>query len=155
MNPRTIALCVGGFVAGLSGAYFIAKPKPKKDVTVEQPILTHELLILVRKDLGMGRGKIAAQCGHATMIIFEKAMKQFPDQMSLWKEKETGPTVLAVQTEEEMQEIKAKAKKLGCVTGVVHDAGRTQIAAGSTTCCSIFGPKEIVQEFEKGLISLK
>ncbi len=36
------------------------------------------MVLVVRTDLGMGKGKIAAQCGHATLGAYKKAVKIAP-----------------------------------------------------------------------------
>ena len=38
----------------------------------------HKLVLVVRTDLGMGKGKIAAQCGHATLACYKRACKHTP-----------------------------------------------------------------------------
>lgn len=49
------------------------------------------------------------------------------------------PHTPQVSNEAEMAELEAKAMSLGMPTYIVHDAGRTQIAAGSQTVLAI-GP---------------
>lgn len=34
----------------------------------------HKMVFVVRTDLGMGKGKIAAQCCHAAVMCYQKAM---------------------------------------------------------------------------------
>ena len=38
----------------------------------------HKLVLVVRTDLGMGKGKIAAQCGHATLACYKRASRYMP-----------------------------------------------------------------------------
>lgn len=38
----------------------------------------HKLVLVVRTDLGMGKGKIAAQCGHASLACYKRALKYTP-----------------------------------------------------------------------------
>lgn len=38
----------------------------------------HKLVLVVRTDLGMGKGKVAAQCGHATLACYKRATKLMP-----------------------------------------------------------------------------
>lgn len=38
----------------------------------------HKLVLVVRSDLGMGKGKVAAQCGHATLACYKRAVQCMP-----------------------------------------------------------------------------
>jgi len=52
---------------------------------------------------------------------------------------------LQIKSEDEMQELQAKALSLGIVAEVIADAGRTQIASGSHTVLGIGpAPKSII-----------
>lgn len=46
---------------------------------------------------------------------------------------------LQVKSEEELETLQATAMSLGICARIIHDQGRTQIAAGSATVCGI-GP---------------
>ena len=95
-------------------------------------------VIVVRTDLDMGKGKIAAQVGHACVLGAENVRKSHPEWFTLWwagQEK----VVLKVSGLKELQEIKIHAIDLNLPWSEVTDAGHTQIAPGTTTCISI-GP---------------
>jgi peptidyl-tRNA hydrolase len=98
-----------------------------------------KLLLCVNMELKMGKGKIAAQCGHATMGAYKLARKYAATALKNWEV--TGVTKIAVkvETEAEVYELHKKAKEVGLVAYIVEDAGRTQIAAGSRTILAI-GP---------------
>ena len=69
-------------------------------------------VIAVRTDLGMGKGKIAAQVGHACVLGAEHVRKSHPEWWSEWwggQEK----VVVKVSGLKELQEIK---KSLGPIT---------------------------------------
>lgn len=60
-----------------------------------------------------------------------------------------GQAKVAVQCKsvEELEELQAKALSLGLCAKVIHDAGRTQIAAGSATVLGIGpGPKSVIDQ---------
>lgn len=42
------------------------------------------MVLVVRNDLGMGKGKIGAQCGHATLGAYE-VTKSWGKKSSYWK----------------------------------------------------------------------
>lgn len=95
-------------------------------------------VIVVRADLGMGKGKIAAQVGHACVLGAENVRKSKPEWFSKWW---TGQAkiVLKVNSESELEKIKRDAIEMGLPWAEVTDAGHTQIAPGTFTCLSI-GP---------------
>lgn len=105
-----------------------------------------KMVLVVRTDLGMTKGKIAAQCGHATLACY-KSMLNSKDGTALLRRWETmGQTKVAVQckSEEELETLQALAVSLGICAKIIHDAGRTQIAAGSATVMGVVGPKSVV-----------
>ena len=97
-------------------------------------------VLVVRTDLGMTKGKMAAQCGHATLMCYKAALRHAPNLVRRWETR--GQTKVAVQVgggEDELLVLQAHAMSLGVVAKIVHDAGRTQIAAGSATALGL-GP---------------
>ncbi|CAD7940566.1 unnamed protein product [Amoebophrya sp. A25] len=100
-----------------------------------------KMVLVVRQDLGMQKGKIAAQCGHAVLGAYQKAMSSEAGRgrVRQWERFGQAKIALKCNTEEEMQNLERSAKKQGLCTYVVHDAGRTQIAAGSATVLAV-GP---------------
>ena len=95
-------------------------------------------VIVVRTDLGMGKGKIAAQVGHACVMGAEHVRKSHPEWWSEWwagQEK----VVVKVSGIKDLQEVKRHAIDLNLPWSEISDAGHTQLAPGTTTCISI-GP---------------
>ena len=95
-------------------------------------------VIVVRTDLDMGKGKIAAQVGHACVLGAEHVRKSNPDWFDLWWNGQEK-VVLKVSSLKELENIKKGAIELDLPWSEVTDAGHTQIAPGTTTCISI-GP---------------
>ena len=95
-------------------------------------------VIAVRTDLGMGKGKIAGQVGHACVLGAAHVRKSHPEWFQTWW---TGQEKVVVKVAgiKELNEIKNGAIELGLPWSEVTDAGHTQIAPGTTTCISI-GP---------------
>ncbi|MDR0523518.1 MAG: peptidyl-tRNA hydrolase Pth2 [Candidatus Methanoplasma sp.] len=98
------------------------------------------LAILVRSDLKMGKGKIAAQAGHAAVCCAMACVKKKPDLMKEWIGGGQPKIVLRVESESELYEFKAVADAQGIINSVITDAGRTQIEPGTVTCIGI-GPE--------------
>jgi len=100
------------------------------------------MVLVVNKELKMGKGKIAAQCCHAAVACFKRAMKTCPAAVSAWER--TGCAKIAVQcdSQDEMETIMVQAHQMGIPCYLVEDAGRTQIAAGSRTVLGL-GPAPV------------
>lgn len=92
------------------------------------------------------KGKIAAQCSHATLACYKYYFSKAPDSPILkrWERGGQAKVALQVKTEEEMLVLQAQAVSLGLCARVIQDAGRTQIASGSRTVLGVLGPKSVV-----------
>jgi len=95
-------------------------------------------VIVVRTDLDMGKGKIAAQVGHACVLGAEHVRKSNPEWFSQWL-KGQEKIVLKVSSLKELEQVKQDAIELDLPWSEVTDAGHTQISPGTTTCISL-GP---------------
>ena len=95
-------------------------------------------VIVVRTDLDMGKGKIAAQVGHACVLGAEHVRKSNLEWFSEWW-KGQEKVVLKVANLKELEQIKKNAIEYDMPWSEVTDAGHTQIAPGTITCISI-GP---------------
>jgi len=60
----------------------------------------YKQVIIIRTDLKMSRGKIAAQAGHAAVSAAEEARKRRPDWWSAWIEE--GQRKIAVKVRSEL-----------------------------------------------------
>ncbi len=91
-------------------------------------------VIVVRKDLGMSKGKLAAQVAHASVTASDR---------SEWKDKWVGESqkksVLKCDNLDELLDLYEKAKRDKLPTSLIRDAGRTELADGTITCIGI-GP---------------
>jgi PTH2 family peptidyl-tRNA hydrolase len=98
-----------------------------------------KLAIVVRTDLGMGRGKIAAQVAHAAVAAALGSLggADFAD----WLRDGQPKVVLKVTGAGQLQAVAGQARAAGLPVELVHDAGRTQLAPGTLTCCAV-GPAD-------------
>lgn len=94
--------------------------------------------IVVRTDLGMGKGKLAAQAAHASLQAYEHAG---PDATRSWKSGGGKKVVLKAGSEPELHELADQARREGLPHAVVSDAGHTQLEPGTVTALGI-GPAE-------------
>ncbi|KAM0794720.1 peptidyl-tRNA hydrolase PTH2-domain-containing protein [Usnea florida] len=122
-----------------------------------------KLVLVVRTDLGMGKGKIAAQCAHAALACYKRlstspTTSPTPNRTTthplLTRWEAAGQPKIAVQVPSlsEMQFLEAQATSLGLCARVIHDAGRTQVASGSATVLGVGpGPRSVVDRVTGGL----
>ncbi|MDR2967594.1 MAG: aminoacyl-tRNA hydrolase [Methanobacteriaceae archaeon] len=95
-------------------------------------------VIVVRNDLKMSKGKIAAQCCHGCLGAFKRSDS---NKIKKWEEEGEKKVIVKVNSLEELFQIKEIAKKNNLSNYMVKDAGRTELPAGSITCLAI-GPDE-------------
>lgn len=99
----------------------------------------YKLVVLVRTDLDMGKGKIAAQVGHASVECALRAEKKDRKAFDSWMDCGQRKVVLKVSGKDEMIRYMNEARSCGFYTVLITDAGRTQVEPGSATCIGI-GP---------------
>ena len=96
-------------------------------------------VILIRTDLGMSKGKIAAQAAHAAV---EATLKSDKGMVSSWRHSGMKKITLKAQNEKDLYKYLQEAKDFGITTALITDAGRTEIAPGTPTCLAIGPDKE-------------
>jgi len=94
--------------------------------------------IVVRTDIGMGKGKLAAQASHASLKAYENSHTA---SQSDWKEAGQKKIVLKVTSEREIHELADQARREGLPNAVISDAGHTQLEPGTVTALAV-GPGE-------------
>jgi peptidyl-tRNA hydrolase, PTH2 family len=102
-------------------------------------VVQTKLVLVMRADLGMGRGKMAAQAAHAAVAAALAAIGTA--DFRAWLQDGQPKVVLRATSEEHLTAIADRASAAGLPVQVIRDAGRTQVAAGTPTCCAI-GPAE-------------
>ena len=98
-----------------------------------------KLVLVVRKDLNMGVGKIAAQCSHASVMAYQKSSKLM---LLKWALNGHKKIVLECPNEQALFEIRDKAKNHRIITNIVRDAGLTQVAPDTPTVLAVGPAKE-------------
>ena len=148
-------------LAELTGAAPAGAPPPQtassKTVDaapVPRPPSAHppKMVICVRRDLDMGRGKTAAQAAHAAVALFKKAKRAKDPLLRAWEvDGGSAKVVLRVDGAADLDAVEAAAAKAGLPCAAVVDAGRTQVAPGSRTCVAVLGPAASVDAVTGGL----
>lgn len=124
---------------------------PLEIENLAQIIEDFKMVLVVRNDLKMGKGKIAAQCSHATLGLFKKLQQRAPKSLRRWERCGQVKVVVKVESEEDMLVLQGRAKSMNLPTHITIDAGRTQIAPNSRTVMAILGPADMVDDVTGGL----
>ncbi len=98
--------------------------------------MTYKQVILVRQDLKLPKGKLAAQAAHASVEAVLKSDKKI---VTAWHDSGMAKIVLKVKNETELVYYLQKAKQEGLIAALITDAGHTVVAPGTKTCVGI-GP---------------
>ena len=123
----------GGLSVAIDYVLSMAAQKPTK------------MVCLVRQDLGMGTGKVAAQVTHGALGAYRRCAQASPKALQAWAANGEACIVLQVGDLEELDGLLARAESKGLVTFAVVDAGRTQVAAGTRTVgCIGPGPVDAI-----------
>ena len=102
-------------------------------------LMAVKLAVVVRSDLGMGRGKIAAQVAHAAVAAVLASLGR--DDFAAWLRDGQPKVVLKVTGAGALEDVVRRAGAAGLPVELVNDAGRTQVSPGTLTCCAV-GPAE-------------
>lgn len=110
-------------------------------------------VIVLRKDLGMRKGKMIAQGAHASMRAIlahatashdadgnPQLVVQGPRAMHEWLSNRFKKIAVGVQSEEELVEIHAKAVAAGLPCALIRDSGKTEFGGVPTLTAAAVGP---------------
>ncbi len=121
-------------------------------------------VIVVRKDLNMRKGKLAAQVAHASMKVlldlmtlrrlgesgYSEASLLMKDDspMSKWLSQRFTKVVVGVDSKEELDEVFRKAQSLSIPCSYIIDSGLTEFGGIPTPTCAAIGPfdAEVIDE---------
>ncbi|XP_004434853.1 peptidyl-tRNA hydrolase 2, mitochondrial isoform X2 [Diceros bicornis minor] len=107
----------------------------------------YKMILVVRNDLKMGKGKVAAQCSHAAVSAYQQIQRRNPELLQQWEYCGQPKVVVKAPDEETLVELLTHAKMLGLTVSLIQDAGRTQIAPGSRTVLGIGpGPADLIDK---------
>jgi len=98
----------------------------------------YKQVIIVRRDLKLPKGKMAAQVAHASVRAVLNSDKK---KVQEWNDLGMAKIVLKTENEKTMLKLLQTAKDNNLKTAMITDAGKTVIAPGTKTCIAI-GPDE-------------
>ena len=101
----------------------------------------YKMVIVVRTDLGLTKGKMAVQVAHASVNCAVQAHMKRRKVYDEWYRGGQKKIVAKVTSMRELLELKSMAEAKGHITSLVTDAGLTQVPPGTTTCLGI-GPAD-------------
>ncbi|KAL6086549.1 hypothetical protein STEG23_025874 [Scotinomys teguina] len=161
-HPGTLSLaagvacgmCLGWGLRGHIGMFTqnsASETKRDTDTGTEASILgesgEYKMILVVRTDLKMGKGKVAAQCSHAAVSAYKQIQRRNPQMLKEWEDCGQPKVVVKAPDEDSLIELLTHAKMLGLTVSLIQDAGRTQIEPGSRTVLGIGpGPVELIDE---------
>jgi PTH2 family peptidyl-tRNA hydrolase len=96
-------------------------------------------VIIVRIDIDMGKGKLAAQVAHASLMSYFNAERKDSSVTKKWLEHGEKKIVLKVENEEALKRLNEAFKYKDVPCALVTDAGLTELPPGTVTALGI-GP---------------
>ena len=103
-------------------------------------------VIVMRKDLGMRKGKMIAQGSHASLgavLLFSKTnsfSKSILEAYEKWIDGTFSKICVSVDSEQELMEIYVEACKAKLPVRLITDAGKTEFHGVPTRTCLAIGP---------------
>ncbi|HDD33876.1 MAG TPA: peptidyl-tRNA hydrolase [Thermofilaceae archaeon] len=108
--------------------------------------------IVVRADIKMGKGKLAAQVAHAAVTAAEIARVRSPQWFEEWMREGQKKIVLKISSLDELLELYNKAERANLPVALVTDRGLTQLPPGTITALAIGpAPEELVDKLTRTL----
>lgn len=95
-------------------------------------------VIAARTDIGMGKGKLAAQVAHASLSAYEDTDRK---TRKTWKGGGQKKIVVKAPDESTLFELADTARRDGLPHAIIRDAGHTQLESGTPTAIAV-GPGE-------------
>lgn len=148
----TCGLCLGWSLRGRFSIFPRNKRPLCNNIQADEPSVMGEtgnfkMVLVVRNDLKMGKGKVAAQCAHAAVSAYKQVMKRNPELLKQWEYCGQPKVVVKAPDEEVLVQLLCHAKEVGLPVSLIQDAGRTQIAPGSRTVLGVGpGPADLVDQ---------
>jgi len=98
-----------------------------------------KMAIVVRSDLDMSPGKVAAQACHACLETYEKARRRKDEYWKEWRKEGAKKVILKAKSLEELIDLEKKARSLKLPCALIVDRGLTEIPPNTPTALGI-GP---------------
>lgn len=100
---------------------------------------TIKQVLVIRKDLKMGLGKLVVQACHACLEASEEAKKKNPGLWARWREEGGKKVAVKVSSLEELEVLERKCRSYRLPVALIVDRGLTQLPPNTPTALGI-GP---------------
>lgn len=99
-----------------------------------------KMVLVVRTDIKMGKGKIAAQCGHATLGAYRRALRKplWKNYVAAWLHRGQAKITLRVESEEQLEEVGRACAEADLPTYIVVRESRCDGMVHCATCAHLF-----------------
>jgi len=111
---------------------------------MSQEEFEYKQVIVVRTDLKMGKGKLAAQVGHAAVSAAEEARKRRSKWWQAWLREGQCKVAVKVKNLADLLELQKEAVGMKLPHSLITDRGLTQLPPSTVTCLGI-GPAPAIQ----------
>ena len=101
--------------------------------------MEYKLVLVVRTDLGISKGKTAAQVSHAAVNCSLQSKKSDSSNFKRWYADGQKKVVVKTTNESSLRQLQQHAREIGLTNSLVTDAGLTEVPPGTVTCLGI-GP---------------
>lgn len=101
-------------------------------------VITLKQVIIIISDLGMSRGKLAAQACHASLGAYKRVEEH---KIKKWELEGEKKVIVQVNSQEDLFEVYELVKAAGIPSYLVTDAGHTELPPSTVTCLGV-GPEE-------------
>lgn len=101
--------------------------------------MQYKLVVVVRDDIKMSVGKLAAQVAHAAVTCALEAKSRKTKWFSEWLKEGQRKVVLRAEDLDQLRALKDSAMRAGLPNALITDAGLTELAPNTITCLGI-GP---------------
>jgi peptidyl-tRNA hydrolase, PTH2 family len=108
-------------------------------ISVGSSDFEYKMVIVIRTDIKMSKGKVAAQAGHAAVSASEYARKNRPEWWNPWFMEGQRKIAVKAKSEDEILDIERRARNAGLPVALIVDRGLTEIPPNTTTCLGV-GP---------------
>lgn len=101
------------------------------------------MYLVIRSDMKMSKGKVAAQAGHAVQLAMRAAEARGPTTpwttlwLTRWEAGSYPKIVLRAESETQLEAVSQRLCEANVAHAVVIDEGRTEIQAGTKTAVGV------------------
>jgi len=114
----------------------LTAPSPKRSILIDEEV---KMVFIINSELKMGKGKIAAQVGHAAVSSTLKSGDKTPELLEAWLASGQKKICVKGNDAEHLLQLEKQSRERDITTVKINDAGHTQIPSGSLTVLSL-GP---------------